>query len=300
MDIILHLGAHKTASTYLQKRLSRSHGRLKRHQISFHGPKSLRPQINKALCNQRGLSMAEAGHRRQTCLAELIYTEEAAGTKRLVLSEEQFLGSLREMVLGRDFYQDAPGRLDPIAKALGDRPVHLLLSVRGYANFLSSVYGQVIRGWRFMPFDQKLRDHFLNQTQGWPELVELILGTFPSAHKITLWPFEDFAGVEHQILTHMAGPAVAELKSVPNRPFSAPSQTTIDWLHAQAAAGKPPDQDTVNAAYETALKEHGHKPFDPWSVEERAYLDSRYRQDLIWLCRLTECTWLTADTEQAA
>lgn len=300
MDIILHLGAHKTASTYLQKRLSRSHGRLKRYKYVFHGPKSLRPRINKALGKQDKLGRVESQRRRRDCLTELIEHEEARGTERLVLSEEQFIGSLRDMVLGKDFYADADIRLTPVADALGDRPVKIMLSVRGYADFLASTYGQVIRGWRFMPFDQKLRDQFLNQARGWPELVETTLQAFPTTKGITLWRFEDFAASKDQILTELVGQAAPLIKPLPDKPFSAPSQTAIDWLHESAQNGTPPDQDTVNAAYESALKVHGHPPFDPWTEEERAYLDARYRQDLIWLLRLNDCRWLSAEASEAA
>lgn len=301
MEIILHLGAHKTASTYLQKRLNRSQGRLKRHQIVFHGPKSLRPRINKALGDQRRLSRIESQARRRECLASLIETEEAAGAKRLVLSEEQLIGSLRDLIGGKDFYEDAAIKLEPIADALAGRPVQIMLSVRGYANFLASAYGQVVRGWRFMPFDEKMRAHLLNQTLGWPELVETVLASFPSTTQVTLWPFEDFAAVERQVLDCFVGPAAAQLiKPLHDNPMSAPSQTAIDWLHARAQGGHPPDQGTVDSAHETALKGHGHPAFDPWSAEERSYLDARYRQDLVWLCRLTSCAWLTADAFEPA
>lgn len=292
MDIILHLGAHKTASTYLQKRMGRSQGRLRRHLISFHGPKSLRPRVNLALGDGKGMSRAEAHMRRRDCILRLIDEEQAIGTRRLVLSEEQLLGPLRDMILGRDFYQDAYDHLAPMAAALEGRPIHILLSVRSYAQFLASVYGQVIRGWRFMPFDQKTRSLLLNQSRGWSELVEEVIDLFPSAARITLWRYEDFSHVEDKVLDHLAGPAAGLLRPLPERPFAALSQRAIDWLHDQAAQGNPPDRDTVQSVYDTMGR--GDPSFDPWSAEERAYLDGRYRQDLIWLYRLTECDWLAA------
>ena len=184
MEIILHLGAHKTASTFLQKRLSRSQGRLRRHGISFHGPKSIRPRLAKALGDDPSLSKREQYARRRDSLAWLIDDEEEAGTRRLVLSEEQFLGSLRDMVLGDDFYSAAQDHMAPISDALGGRPVHVVASIRGYADFLASVYGQIVRGWRFMPFDGALRGHFLNQHRGWPELVDEIVMRFPTAQSL--------------------------------------------------------------------------------------------------------------------
>lgn len=294
MDIILHLGAHKTASTYLQKRMGRSQGRLRRHKISFHGPKSLRPRVNLALGDGKGMSRAETHLRRRDCINRLIAEEDGIGTQRLVLSEEQFLGPLRDMVQGCDFYQDAADHLAPLAAALEDRPIKIMLSVRGYASFLASVYGQVVRGWRFLPFDQKTRSHLLNQARGWPEVVEQVIDLFPSASQIVLWRYEDFGVVEDQVLTHMAGPAADLLRPLPERPFAALSQAAVDWLHDQAANGNPPDRDTVQSVYDTMGYHQGYPPFDPWSEDERAYLDGRYRQDLIWLYRLTDCEWLNA------
>jgi len=293
MDIILHLGAHKTASTYLQKRMGRSQGRLRRHKISFQGPKSLRPRINLALGDAKGMSRAEAHLRRRDCICRMIDEEEAIGTQRLVLSEEQFLGPLRDMIQGRDFYQDAEHHLAPVAAALEGRPIKIMLSVRGYASFLASVYGQVIRGWRFLPFDRKTRSHLLNHARGWPEVVEQVIDLFPSASQFVLWRYEDFGQTEDQVLGHMAGPAADLLRPLPERPFAALSQAAVDWLHDQAANGNPPDRDTVQSVYDTMGHDQGYSAFNPWSEDERTYLDGRYRQDLIWLYRLTDCEWLT-------
>ncbi|MEM7057121.1 MAG: hypothetical protein AAF557_06000 [Pseudomonadota bacterium] len=300
MDIILHLGAHKTASTYLQKKLARSQGRLRRSQVSFHGPKSLRPRINLALGKSKGMPEAEIQARRTACINRLISEEEAIGTERLILSEEQFLGPLRDMVLGRDFYHDAESHLAPIARALDGRRVQILLSVRGYAKFLASVYGQVVRGWRFIPFDQKIRSRLLNQNNGWPEVVERVMNQFPRASRIVIWRYEDFPRIEHEVLENLAGPAAGLLKPLAERPFAAMSQTAIDWLHDQAASGNPPDRQTVQSVYDTIGRQAGHPAFDPWSEDERSYLDARYRQDLIWLYRLTECEWIAAPETIAA
>lgn len=300
MDIVLHLGAHKTASTYIQKRLSRSHGRLKRHKVCFHGPKSLRPMLSKAQGDDQNPSSRLAYDRRRDCLTQLIEREEAAGTHRLVLSEEQFLGSLRDMLMGCDFYQDAGERMACIAEVLEDRPVHIMLSVRGYADFLASIYGQVIRGWRFMPFDDTLRANLLGHRLGWSDLIDTINERFPSATQITLWRYEDFDRIEENVLSTLAGPVAQVVKPLAGQPMAAPSQETIDWLHARAAQGCPPDQETVNSAYDAAPKDRGYPAFDPWTPQERSYLDARYRQDLIWLYRLRACTWLRAEESEVA
>lgn len=283
MQIVIHLGAHKTASTYLQKCLAQSERRLTRAKVKFVGPKRLRPMLQEAV--QRGTG--PEADRKRDALAWLIDGTEETGCNRLILSDEQFLGSLRDTICGGDFYQDAQDHLDPLMRALAGRPATVLLAARDYGTFFASAYGQVVRGWRFVPFDDRLRRSLLDYRRGWSDLTADITALMPMGSRLFLWRYEDFAGVEDACFDLLAGDIGSRVRRLIARPLPGPSQAAIDFLAASAAHSTMPDQDTVHAALDQAAKTMGYPPFNPWSVEERAYLTDRYRHDLIW----TQTQW---------
>ena len=57
---------------------------------------------------------------------------------------------------------------------------------------------------------------------------------------------------------------------------------------------------TASTRSRAAAKSAGHPAFNPWTAEEKSYLMARYRQDLIWLYRLTDCNWLSVPQTEAA
>lgn len=300
MDIILHLGAHKTASTYLQKTLAQNERRLKRDGIRFHGPKSLRPLLAEAHARSRPVTEAQTRQCRQDCIAALIEAEAKRDTTRLILSDEQFLGSLRDMVSGDDFYTLAGRNAGPLIDACAGHPVKVMMAVRNYADFLASAYGQVLRGWRFMPFDPKVRESFLSQQRGWPELVDDIAALLPPGASMCLWRYEDFDVVEDEVRLALAGPVAPAMRKLNAWPFPGPSQAAIDCLQDMAAAGTVPDHAAVQAAFDSYPKMDGYPAFNPWSAEERLYLTARYRQDQIWLRAHGGIDWIVAPQPVAA
>lgn len=300
MEIVLHIGAHKTASTYLQKTLAQNTRRLLRHKVEFHGPKSLRPRLAEALARTRPRSDAGIHACRRDCLAWLIDDAEERGVSRLILSEEQFLGSLRDMAMGDDFYEQAQEAMAPLTEACGGRKVTVLMAIRDYADFLASAYGQVLRGWRFMPFDLRMREAFLAQQRGWPELIEDISSLLSKESTIRLWRYEDFEILEAAVKEALAGPVASEMRNLDSWPFPGPSHHAVDWLHERARNGNPPDQATVHAALDAAPKDAGYAAFNPWAAEERLYLAARYRQDHIWMSARSDVSWITASESVAA
>lgn len=291
MQIVLHLGAHKTASTYLQKCLAQSERRVTRARVRFIGPKRLRPLLSDSVRRGAGTEI----ERKRDALAWLIDEVEEQGAQRLILSDEQFLGSLRDTVCGREFYADVLSHMSPLAQALGGRPAQVLLATRDYGPFFASAYGQIIRGWRYLPFDDRMRSRLLDQSRGWSDVIEDIIAVMPKGSQTHFWRYEDFKSVEDQCFDLLAGQIGSRVRRLIARPLPGPSQAAIDYLEDRATDGNPPDQDTVHAALEQAAKAMGHAPFNPWSDEERNYLTARYRHDLIWAGTQLSCERVTPD-----
>ena len=106
MRVILHIGAHKTATTYLQRRLDAHRTVLETQGVAYAGPDQLREHAARRLPftapHLVAVRVALARARKQ-------------GAARLILSEENLLGPMAD--LPRGLYLDPARRLAPVIKA---------------------------------------------------------------------------------------------------------------------------------------------------------------------------------------
>ena len=300
MDIVLHLGAHMAASTHLQNALAQNQAQLRAHKIAFHGPTSLRPALAHERARQRAVSRTERDACRYACLSRLIDQARNRGMRRIILSEAQFLGSLRDVVGGADFYADARETLAPVIQACAGHRLTVLLAVTSYDDFLISAYDQVVRCWGYVPFDDRMRKAFLSHQRGWPELVDDIQGLLPAASNVWLWRSEEARQMQDVVLQMLAGPAAASLRNRTEHPIPGLSQDAVEALDTQARSGHPPDRPAIKAILDTRPTSEDHAAFNPWSAEERLYLTARYRQDQMWMSARPGHAWIQPPCPVAA
>jgi len=296
MKIVLHLGAHKTASTYLQKCLAQSGGRLAASAIAYQGPRELRPYLT----NWPARHARSEAERIADAMAWLFDTAEEKGLQRLILSEEQFLGTLRPLMQGGTLYETLGESLAPVVRAMQGRPFEIVMALRGYDEFFASAYCQVLRGWRFQRFGAGLREHFLDHPRGWADVVADIAALCPAETPIRLWRYEDFEAVEDDIFLALAGPAAPPTRRIKGRPLQRPAHRAVAALHDMATRGFIPDARTIKRVFEETPPGPVAPRFAPWTREERRHFESRYAQDLIALSAEPRCRWILPSEQAAA
>lgn len=296
MKIVVHLGAHKTASTYLQKCLALSRKQLQAAGVLVQAPRQIRPHIARW---PRGQHRNDTTHIADA-LSWLIDRAEENGTKRLILSEEQFLGTLNPMINGGLMYGHVENRFSPLVKALQGRPFEVAISVRNYAEFFASAYCQIVRGSGFRRFGWGMRTHMLDHPRGWPEITADIAGLCPRGTPIRIWRYEDFERLEQDVFAALTGPFSGEIKRIGGRPLARPAHRAIELLHEQANRGIMPSKADIRAIYSAHPVGPAMPRFNPWTAEERRFFDARYRQDLIALTAEPSCQWLLPAEEAAA
>ena len=98
--IVVHLGAHRTATTLFQKTLADNRQRLSERGICFLGPEQIRNGDFKGLMIHRSQVTLWRSRKAQTAAQKLRSTldsERRAG-RRVILSEENILGNIRSNV----------------------------------------------------------------------------------------------------------------------------------------------------------------------------------------------------------
>lgn len=144
-SLALHIGAHKTASSHLQKTLHNNRALISAEGIRVVAPHHLRRQ-GRSLSAMFNLSWTESPKPRRTPHEQLAFL--ARGHKRLVITEENFVGMLfdRNGKVPLPLYPAGPERVAELVAACAPLKPQLFVAVRNPATFMASVYSQVLFG----------------------------------------------------------------------------------------------------------------------------------------------------------
>lgn len=200
--IHIHLGVHKTATTFIQNWLATHQPFLKDHAIAYVPLEKLRKQFTQdfwKILNNRPSMNSEAIAQ----LRELLFEEAAAcgydlGTTRLfVLSEENLLGSLSSLHSKGKFYPDLDRRMRLLGRLFEGYELQPFMALRSYSEFYPSAYAEMLRHDQIQTFDAYLEGLDL-AGNSWPKIVkgiESVLGP------VQLWTYERFKDNSHRVLT---------------------------------------------------------------------------------------------------
>ena len=251
--IVLHIGAHKTASTHLQRSLAAAD----LPDVAFHGPQDLR-QPGRSLKERfrlaRGARVAET----RATLAEM-----AAGAARLVLSEENFAGPLQSG-WGRipmPLYPQAADRVSALCATVaraGGPKVDLCLAIRDPALFLTSAYSQVLKGKRVVQPEKFIAK---NPVAGvdWVDYVQR-LRAVPGLGRLTVWRQEDYGVIFPQVCNAMVG--AAPVQPFGERSQQRLSQAALDAILLAKSQGLPNVVDAAALAHPVAVETPAFHLFD--------------------------------------
>jgi hypothetical protein len=143
--IALHIGAHKTATSHLQKTLHNNRKMLSAEGVRVVGPHLLRAK-GRNLQAMFNLSWSESPAPRRAPRDQLAFL--ARGHKRLVFSEENFVGVLADKAgrVSLPLYPAGPERVAELAAAWAPIKPQLFVAVRNPASYLASAYSQTLLG----------------------------------------------------------------------------------------------------------------------------------------------------------
>ena len=280
--VSLHLGAHKTASTHLQRALEAASPDLNDLGIAVLTPRTLRMDalsIAKLVKEpvKKGNILKSLD---PTSIAEGLHAA-TSGAERTLISEENILGPSHhpDAMRQRRFYPRAAMRLNRLLQALSLSNVSLYLAIRDPATQLSSVYSQRLLGKGYVSFDAFIQDaHPVDYL--WSDLVERLLDV-KGVRDCTVWRYEDYPGVAPKVLRHMVGDEAADLVKLDRKPAhqglsEAAYQQLIVWA-ALSETGVEPDVQEARKMHPRSAGTPGFVPFD-----DKAILASRqtYEADL--------------------
>lgn len=265
MDIILHIGAHRTGTTHFQRYMRSSEDALSEQGVRFWGPSRTRKGLFTGIYAH--LDDHRATEAPDPTIAECLAQEKAGAVQKLVVSDENMMGSVRRNIREGQLYPDAGRHVAGFAKAFGGDVSTLLVSVRSLDTYWCSAlaYG-VERGIPVM--DRQGRHALAQDRRGWRDVIAEIARALPNV-RVKVACFETYKGRPDSLLHDACGfgaPLCEDRKPVN------PSPQLPDLRRALHAKG----QDTKTLPF-------GMGRWNPFSNEEHAALRETYADDMMWL-----------------
>lgn len=286
LDITLHFGAHKTATTHLQSVLSRNQKALRLAGQKYFGPVQIRQHRGGV---QRFLRLDEPKQVRDERLAEL-----SGPHSKVLLSEENFAGRIlanQGKRTGRRPYPRADQRFFALAQGLADHRLHLAFAVRNPATFLVSAYSQVLFAGQFDRWDNFV-DHIDFEVFRWFPMIAGIANS-GLCESITIWPYERYRVDFDKILVALLGeghpPIDADIQRETHVGLSAAAVEACEKWNAEGYKGH-----LGVIAREDFPVSDAHPRFQPWSPGQLKIAQSAYLDDLTKIAALPNVNFIGA------
>ncbi|QBF32850.1 hypothetical protein CFI11_16720 [Thalassococcus sp. S3] len=265
MDVILHIGAHRCATTTFQSYMRANSVTLTERGIGFWGPWRTRDGLFRGLQPGPLVPTGRDHHRRALGRIRLRCAKSRSdGVRHLVISDENMAGTMRENMRLGALYSGIGERMARYAEAFDGQIGKVVLNIRCLERFWSSTFGYGIMRGNGVARPGLLR-RVTESPRSWRDVISDVACAIPGV-QITVLPFETYAGRPEAQL------AIATGADTPLR-------------HARIWLNQTPHLPVLreHAGPDAVLLPQGTgrwRPFDPQQV---AALRERYADDLLWL-----------------
>ena len=196
-------------------------------------------------------------------IARDVAKERDRGVRTLILSEENFIGGMRNNILTGVFYPDVAHWLASFDSLLPMSPMRVTLGVRDYGAVWTSAYHYLPQSGRDVPDIARVRATLMDNKRGWPQVANAAREVWPDAD-LMMWQQEHLALSGAQICAQIMWIS-AEQIVIPNGNVNARKSTTA--------------RPTV------------------FSSKERKGLSNRYNRHLRRMQSAGDCLWVGGDPE---
>lgn len=267
MHVILHPGAHCTASATFHDYFHANAARLSRQGVALWGPARLRGGLLAGIGPSGAGSAAARRARGRIALA--LEDAARAGVRHLIVSDPQMLGPLRDTLRAGTLYPGAGERIARHLAAFGGAVTGIALSIRAPARFWASALARAVWLGREVPEPDELAA-LAATARGWRAVITDIACAAPGV-PISILPHERWGALPDRRLALMLGGAALP-----------PTTQARDWRN------RAPDLDALRrvladrGADADALPAGGGR-WLPFDGPTRAAFEARYSDDLFWL-----------------
>jgi hypothetical protein len=279
MDITLHLGAHRCASTSFQFYLRQNADRLLQQGITVWGPAQTRKGLFTGVFPQPGhIPAAEQFARARGRVALALHKAQEDGVQqngalpdgapRLIITDENMIGTPRTNLRDMRLYPGIGERMARYGAVLGGRVTRVVLSIRAQDAYWASCLAFSVARGAAIPSSLAL-EHMAMTPRSWRDVITDLACALPGAELLVM-PHEIYASLPERKLAVMLGRG------------DVPRGHAREWLN------RAPDLPELRRA---VMRQGGSPatlppqdgPWRPFSSPQRATMAETYADDLFWL-----------------
>ncbi|SLN64460.1 hypothetical protein PEL8287_03551 [Roseovarius litorisediminis] len=269
MDVILHLGAHRTASTSFQHYMRENAAKLMPEGIGFWGPLRTRDGLLSGIIPVPGRrTAADQLGRAKGRIALHLKTARDKGIRQLIVSDENMIGAARKNLRDSCLYAGVGERMARYNDAFAGKIVRVALSIRSQDGFWASSAAFAVGRGHVVPRKDDL-DRLVTTNRHWREVVADLYCALPGA-EIQVMPYEIYGGLPERKLAQMTGLA------------NPPRKHAREWLN------RAPDLTRLRQIVTDRGGDAGRLPegtgrWHPFDRHQTIALREAYADDLFWL-----------------
>jgi len=199
MDVILHLGSHRTDSTTFQSYMRRSHSELSNRQIGYWGPPRTRQGLFAGVLPSSSMRHVPKMQARAVgCVQMQMGSAAQSGIRKLLISDEKMIGSVRHNLCKRALFSTIGQRMAQYVQAFEGHLKRVVLNVWAHDLYWASsiAYG-IGRGHWLLP--AKALDEVARASRTWRDVITDLACALPDT-EIRVAPFERYQERPDQML----------------------------------------------------------------------------------------------------
>ncbi|MGX0975180.1 hypothetical protein ACSSVY_000878 [Roseovarius sp. MBR-51] len=269
MEIILHLGAHRTASTSFQHYMRANTAALAARGLGYWGPEVTRDGVLSGVIPIAGAMSATVQlDRARGRIALRLAEARAQGLNRVLVSDENMIGAARRNLRRGRLYPGIGDRMARFAHAFDGRITRVALSVRGQDSWWASALAYGVGRGHGVPEVDDL-DRLVTVNRHWREVIGDLACALPGVDLVVL-PHEAHAGRPEDRLRAMTG-----IEALPRK-------ASRLWLNRAPHLAALRRAVAARGGDVTQLPE-GEGRWQPFDRDQRLALQEAYADDLFWL-----------------
>lgn len=272
MELALHLGAHRAASTCFQYYLRENKTALAQMHIEAWGPRQTRDGLLTGIVPIAGSLQSNADQltraRGRGRLGLALHRAHDKGVRQIVISDENMIGAPRRNLRDRKLYAGIGERMARFYDAFGKDISRVVSSIRAQDMYWSSVLAFAVGRGHKVPDTNEL-DRLVTSSRMWRDVIGDVACAMPGAEILVL-PYEQYGGhpeLKVKYLTNCEMPPRKHAREWINR---SPSIAQLRQILSDRR--QDPDQ---------LPNDDGR--WQPFNEAQRTALRKCYVDDLYWL-----------------
>jgi hypothetical protein len=203
MKVLVHLGVHKTATTFIQSQLANNRQALATKGFGVAGIWAVRKRFTNLFDRLSWLDPVSRFLTRPILRRKLDrLMAESDGLDTFLLSDENLTGTIAANYLLGRLYPWARPRAKLLASLLAGHDVHYFVCIRRYPDYLASSWLQLASKGK-PPAFEKYVEKFAPHRRGWAELVaDLAAAVGPD--RLTVWTYDWFSQDPRRVFALLA------------------------------------------------------------------------------------------------